>query len=256
MVITSTTREFLIALVGAAASLTGLLFVAISVAPRDGTDGGPLVIRQIRAAAALLAFVNCLAVALFGLQLGISIRYPAVVLGVTGIFFTAAATRTILSSPTTVGQRRGQLSLLNLLLLIFGTELVCGIVLLGDSRSQTALDVLCGALVCSLLVGIARAWDWSVTGTWASSPRSDCSPRRHLIRQAQRAILPPVTMTAVALAEPDDFALAGLPFGLMGARRLLAVVQAAGRRGAARSRGGGRTAVGGCGHRGAVLLDP
>jgi hypothetical protein len=159
MVITSTTREFLIALVGAAASLTGLLFVAISVAPRDGTDGGPLVIRQIRAAAALLAFVNCLAVALFGLQPGISIRYPAVVLGVTGIFFTAAATRTILSSPTTVGQRRGQLSLLNLLLLIFGTELVCGIILLGDSRSPTALDVLCGALVCSLLVGIARAWE-------------------------------------------------------------------------------------------------
>jgi len=158
-VITSTTREFLTALVGAAASLTGLLFVAISVAPRDGTDGGPLVIRQIRAAAALLAFVNCLAVALFGLQPGISIRYPAVVLGVTGIFFTAAATRTILSSPTTVGQRRGQLSLLNLLLLIFGTELVCGIILLGDSANVTAVDVLSGSLVCSLLVGIARAWE-------------------------------------------------------------------------------------------------
>ena len=58
-----------------------------------------------------------------------------------------------------MGQRRGQLSLLNLLLLIFGTELVCGIILLGDSRSQPALDVLCGALVCSLLVGIARAWE-------------------------------------------------------------------------------------------------
>jgi hypothetical protein len=159
MVITSTTRDFLVALVGAAASLTGLLFVAISVAPRDGTDGGPLVIRQIRAAAALLAFVNCLAVALFGLQPGISIRWPAIVLGVTGIFFTAAATRTILSSPTTAAQRRGQLSLLNLLLLIFGTELACGIILIGDSRNQTALDVLSGALVCSLLVGIARAWE-------------------------------------------------------------------------------------------------
>lgn len=157
--ITSATRDFLVALVGAAASLTGLLFVAISVAPRDGTDGGPLVIRQIRAAAALLAFVNCLAVSLFGLQPGISIRWPAVVLGVTGIFFTAAATRTILASPTTAAQRRGQLSLLNLLLLIFGTELVCGIILIGDSGSQTALDVLCAALVGSLLVGIARAWE-------------------------------------------------------------------------------------------------
>jgi hypothetical protein len=159
MVITSATRDFLVALVGAAASLTGLLFVAISVAPRDGTDGGPVLIRQIRAAAALLSFVNCLAVALFGLQPGISIRWPAVVLGVTGIFFVAAATRSILSSPTTMAQRRSQLSLLNLLLLIFGTEFACGIILLANSRNQTAVDVLSSALISSLLLGIARAWE-------------------------------------------------------------------------------------------------
>jgi hypothetical protein len=159
MVITSATRDFLVALVGAAASLTGLLFVAISVAPRNGTDGSPVVIRQVRAAAALLAFVNCLAVALFGLQPGISIRWPATAFGVTGIFFVAAATRSIMAASATKAQWRGQLSLLNLLLLIFGTELVCGIILIANSHNQTAVDVLSGALVFSLLVGIARAWE-------------------------------------------------------------------------------------------------
>jgi hypothetical protein len=159
MVTSSASREFLSALVDAAAALTGLLFVAMSVAPRNGTDDGPAVIRQVRAAAALLAFVNSLAVSLFGLQPGIGVRWPAVLLGITGILFIAAGTRSILASPATEAQRRGQLGLLNLLLLIFGTELVTGIILVVDSHIETALTVLSGALVCSVLVGIARAWE-------------------------------------------------------------------------------------------------
>ena len=162
MVITSASHEFLAALAGAAAALTGLLFVAMSVAPRhitDDADGNPAVIRQIRAAAALLAFVNSLAVSLFGLEPGIGIRWPAVLLGVTGILFIAAGTRTILTSSATAAERRGQLGLLNLLLLVFGTEFVTGIILIVDSHLETALDVLSAALICSLLVGIARAWE-------------------------------------------------------------------------------------------------
>jgi len=159
MVITSATRDFLAALVAAAGSLTGLLFVAMSVAAPERTDDGPPVIRQIRAAAALLAFVNVLAVSLFGLDPGIGIRWPAAVLGVTGILFIAAGTRTILTSSATAAERRGQLGLLNLLLLVFGTEFVTGIILIVDSHLETALDVLSAALICSLLVGIARAWE-------------------------------------------------------------------------------------------------
>jgi|HubBroStandDraft_5_1064220.scaffolds.fasta_scaffold332449_2 hypothetical protein len=159
MVITSATRDFLAALVAAAGSLTGLLFVAMSVAAPERTDDGPPVIRQIRAAAALLAFVNVLAVSLFGLDPGIGIRWPAAVLGVTGILFIAAGTRSILSSPATMAQRRGQLGLLNILLLTFGTELVAGIVLIVNSHIETALNVLGAALVGSLLIGIARAWE-------------------------------------------------------------------------------------------------
>jgi hypothetical protein len=52
-----------------------------------------------------------------------------------------------------------QLRLLNLLLLIFGTELITGITLIVNSHIGTAVNVLGGALVSSLLVGIARAWE-------------------------------------------------------------------------------------------------
>ncbi len=64
--------------------------------------------------------------------------YPAAVLGVSGILFTAAGVRSILTSPSTLHQERWrQLGLLALLLLIFGTELVSGIaVITGPRRSD------------------------------------------------------------------------------------------------------------------------
>jgi hypothetical protein len=150
---------FFAAIAAAAAALTGLLFVAMSVAPRRGPGDGPAVISEVRAAAALLAFVNTLAVSLFGLVPSNNVGYPAAVLGVIGIFFTAAGTRSIFASTSRSGIRLRQLELVNLLLLIFGTELVTGIVLIADSGQSTAVEVLGNALVASLLVGVARAWE-------------------------------------------------------------------------------------------------
>jgi len=43
-------REFLVAIAGAAGSLTGLLFVALSVAPRHPLSPGPAVIHGVPAA--------------------------------------------------------------------------------------------------------------------------------------------------------------------------------------------------------------
>jgi hypothetical protein len=150
---------FFAAIAAAAAALTGLLFVAMSVAPRHGPGDGPPVIREVRAAAALLAFVNTLAVSLFGLVPTNNVGYPAVALGVIGIFFTAAAIRSIFASASMSAVRLQQLELVVILLLIFGTELITGIVLIADSGQSTAVEVLGNALVASLLVGVARAWE-------------------------------------------------------------------------------------------------
>jgi hypothetical protein len=149
-------RELFTAIATTAGSLTGLLFVALSVT-RRAPAAGPPAIQQVRVSAALLAFTNAIAVSLFSLVPGISPGYPAVALGVIGILFTAAGVRTIVSSQATPRQQRRQLGLVILLLLIFGTELACGIAVLADSRLSTAVQIMCYALISSVLAGIARA---------------------------------------------------------------------------------------------------
>lgn len=57
MALSAAYREFLSAIATSAGALTGLLFVAISAAPRRGTDASPAVIQQVRAAAAPSGFL-------------------------------------------------------------------------------------------------------------------------------------------------------------------------------------------------------
>jgi hypothetical protein len=142
-----------------AATLTGLLFVAISLAPNQDPRTQRGVVQQVRAAAAFMALINTLAVSLFGLIPGDGIGAPATVLGVTGVLFTAAAARSIYAIRSEGRSWRSQLGLLSVLLLIFAFELEAGITLLIDPRSTSALDRTSDILIASLLIGVARSWE-------------------------------------------------------------------------------------------------
>ena len=124
--VTGTYRDLFVAIAGSAGALTGLLFVALSVAPRTPTGQRPDVIRQVRAAAALIAFTNALAVSLFGLVPNNEIGYPAAAFAVGGILFTLGGVRSILADPVARGRFQGQLGLIVLLLAAFGVEIVVG----------------------------------------------------------------------------------------------------------------------------------
>jgi len=170
-VVTGAYRDLFAATAGAAAALTGLLFVAMSVASERAIVRGPRVIRQIRASAALLAFTNTLAIALFGLVPGTNIGYPAVIVASIGILFTAAAIRSIMTSSASSAQVRGETGLIMLLLLICFTELIAGVVVLGNPASSSAVQVIGYAVVSAMLFGIARAWEFigeRETGIFAS----------------------------------------------------------------------------------------
>jgi hypothetical protein len=159
-VLTGTSRDLLTAVAGSGAALTGLLFVAISVAPRSRMAGQPAIIRQVHAAASLLAFTDALAVSLFGLVPDNNAGYPALVTAVIGILFTAAGARSILSSQATTWLHvRRQAGLIVFLLVAFGAELIAGIELLRSPASSTAAALLCNILVSLLLIGVARAWE-------------------------------------------------------------------------------------------------
>jgi len=158
VVLTGAYRDLFAAIATSAAALTGLLFVVITVAERRTANSLPDVLQQVRASAALLAFGNALAVSLFSLVPGTHVGYPAVVVGVIGVFFSAAATRSLLASSSTGHWRGRHLALTAWLLVIFAVQLGGGIDLLVHPRTGP-LGLISDVLVLSLIIGIARAWE-------------------------------------------------------------------------------------------------
>ncbi len=163
-------RELFVVIAGSAATLIGLLFVAVSVS-KGRSLAHPQLIREFRAAAALLAFTNPFTVSLFGLVPGTNIGDPAAIIGVIGVMFAAAGVRATLSLPSRLGHRRPQAILIVALLVVFSLQIVYGIMLIIHPYRVGALDDLGYVLVASLLIGIGRAWelvgDWN-TGLFAS----------------------------------------------------------------------------------------
>jgi hypothetical protein len=170
-VITGDTRDLFVAIATAAASLTGLLFVAITVTPRPA-DGHPRsVIHQVRSAAALLAFTNPLAVTLFGLVPNNNTGYATAGLGIVGVLFSLASARSILADTAARKRFLSQVALIAGLLAVFITETWYGVELARHQHIQSSLDTIGNVLVASLLIGIARAWEFvgdRDTGLWAS----------------------------------------------------------------------------------------
>ncbi len=157
--VTGTYRDLFVATATAAASLTGLLFVALSVAPRPRPGEHTAVIRQIRAAAALMAFTSTLAVSLFGLVPGNEIGYPATVVGVGGVLFTLGGVRSIVSDPGARQRIGSQIGLIALLLAAFGGELVAGAAALAHPHSTGPVQWIGNILAATLLLGVARSWE-------------------------------------------------------------------------------------------------
>jgi hypothetical protein len=150
---------FLSIVAGSAASLIGLLFVAISLAPQQQAGSSEAVVQEVRAAAALVAFTSAMTVAGFSLVPGTNMGYPAVVVGSTGLLFTAGSARSVLLAKLPTRRRRQQYGLLVLLTATFVTEIGEGIALLVRPHGASALERICYALVASLLVGVARSWE-------------------------------------------------------------------------------------------------
>jgi hypothetical protein len=163
-------RDLFVVISTSGATLIGLLFVALSIS-ESRSGARPKLIRQFRAAAAFLAFVNALAVSLFSLVPGTNAGIPALALAITGILFTAAGVRSTLQLSLRQNVGSGQPVLVVLLLLMFGFELYLGILLTLDIHRTWVVGEIGNVLIVSLLIGIARAWelvaDWD-TGILSS----------------------------------------------------------------------------------------
>jgi hypothetical protein len=153
-------HDFFVACASVAGALIGLLFVAISVAAeRLAREEARAQIHRIRAAAALTAFTNALAVSLFSLIPGHKIGPTAVAAASSGIVFVAAALLSLV--------RRHQLhrgTLLDIVFL-FGllttlvVQLVNGADVLAQPGDSGAVYTIASMVIICFLVGIARSWE-------------------------------------------------------------------------------------------------
>ncbi|HEX4438063.1 MAG TPA: hypothetical protein VH061_14855 [Solirubrobacteraceae bacterium] len=152
-------QEFFAVSAGVAGALIGLLFVAISVAPERVLGPEAQEVHAVRAAAALTAFTNALAVSLFSLIPGLGTGGAATAVAVVGLLFMLGALVRLIPLAHTGEIHWRELSFLAGLLVVFVIQLLTALKLDGNERNHDAQQTICILVAVCFLLGIARAWE-------------------------------------------------------------------------------------------------
>ena len=153
-------HDFFVASGSVAGALIGLLFVAISVSlVRLAQDKAGAPLHRVRAAAALTAFTNALAVSLFALIPGHTIG-PAAVAGAAGGLLLITAS---LLSLIRLRQVRRDTALEALfiagLAIVFVAQQIVGAEVIAERDVPGAVNTIAILVVLCYMIGIVQAWE-------------------------------------------------------------------------------------------------
>ena len=153
-------HEFFTASAGVAGALIGLLFVAISVTGRRlaGTEATAQ-LHRIRAAAALIAFNNALAVSLFALLPGELIGGTSLSVALVGLAFILAALLSLIRLRQVAWASVRDGTFLVGLVVIFVIQLVEGASVQRNPADTGSVRTIAILVIACFFVGIARAWE-------------------------------------------------------------------------------------------------
>jgi hypothetical protein len=177
-----------------AGALIGLLFVAISVSPEKLTGDSARAEHQVRAAAAFSALVSTLVIALVALLPGASLGEAATIVAAAGLATTVALCLLLLREHQEK-IRHTDVSMLVILLALYGLQLASAMQLDGSPRDVGDVSRQGGLLIGFFLFGIVRSWqlvgarDISLTSTVAAMIHRSASEslRREEDEQVRKA---------------------------------------------------------------------
>lgn len=141
------------------ATLFGLIFVVISIAPASiATTSAPLE-RQVRASTAYSALLNPLIISLFALVPHGQIGTPVIVLSLIGLINTLIMALTLLHNAVQWSVRLRTSPFILLGFVLYGYETSYAVRLLQSPTDGSALNGLTSLLILISAFGIARAWE-------------------------------------------------------------------------------------------------
>jgi hypothetical protein len=159
-VVPESMRDFFVASGSVAGALIGLLFVAISVASgRLAASAAGAQLHRVRAAGALTAFTNALAVSLFALIPGHKIGPAAVAVAVGGLVFVMAALLSLIRSRQARPDSLHDVLFLLGLVATFVIQLIQGAAVIARPDDTGAVSTIAVLVIVCFLIGIARAWE-------------------------------------------------------------------------------------------------
>lgn len=153
-------HDFFLGSAGVAGALVGLLFVAISVsAERLAKTEVSGQLHRIRAYGALTSFTNALAISLFAMIPGDQVGMTALVVGIIGLLFVAAALLSLLRlEGLRLATARDALFPAGLAV-VFVLQVIDGARLIGQPGDSDAVQTIAILVAVCFLIGIARSWE-------------------------------------------------------------------------------------------------
>src|SRR6266516_6147045 len=151
--------NYFLASTGAGAALVGLIFVAISLSPKETVMPGAAPERRAVAGGSFLALINAFFISLSALNTSMNLGWNVLTLSIIGLINSLLLGIPLFTRKRSRGNLIANVILVLLSLIIYGNELYQAVNLIRDPGNVGAVYALAGTLQYVYAIGLLRAWE-------------------------------------------------------------------------------------------------